>query len=45
MSDKPIRVGFIGLNPGIHWAATTHVLALHETIAAIEHFADGSAPQ
>ncbi|MRX52195.1 gfo/Idh/MocA family oxidoreductase [Paracoccus sp. S-4012] len=28
MSDKPIRVGFIGLNPGIHWAATAHVPAL-----------------
>lgn len=25
MTDKPIRVGFIGLNPGIHWAATAHM--------------------
>ncbi|MHA6688291.1 Gfo/Idh/MocA family protein [Mesorhizobium sp. A556] len=28
MIDKPIRVGFIGLNPGIHWAATAHIPAL-----------------
>ena len=28
MSDKPIRVGSIGLNPGIHWAATAHMPAL-----------------
>ncbi len=28
MTDKPIRVGFIGLNPGIHWAATAHIPAL-----------------
>lgn len=28
MTDKPIRVGFIGLNPGIHWAATGHIPAL-----------------
>ncbi|WP_324750083.1 hypothetical protein SH591_00615 [Sphingomonas sp. LY54] len=27
-TDKPIRVGFIGLNPGIHWAATAHIRAL-----------------
>jgi predicted dehydrogenase len=33
MSDKPIRVGFIGLNPGIHWAATAHIPAL----AALPH--------
>src|SRR5690606_967832 len=25
---KPIRVGIIGLNPGIHWAATAHMPAL-----------------
>jgi predicted dehydrogenase len=28
MTDKPIRVGFIGLNPGMHWAATAHIPAL-----------------
>lgn len=28
MTDKQIRVGFIGLNPGIHWAATAHIPAL-----------------
>lgn len=28
MRDAPIRVGFIGLNPGIHWAATAHIPAL-----------------
>lgn len=28
MSGKQIRVGIIGLNPGIHWAATAHVPAL-----------------
>lgn len=28
MTDKKIRVGFIGLNPGIHWAATAHIPAL-----------------
>lgn len=28
MNSKPIRVGFIGLNPGIHWAATAHIPAL-----------------
>ncbi len=29
MSDiKPIRVGFIGLNPDIHWAAMAHMPAL-----------------
>ncbi len=28
MTNKPIRVGFIGLNPGIHWAATAHIPAL-----------------
>ncbi|SEO08368.1 Predicted dehydrogenase [Paracoccus alcaliphilus] len=28
MTDQPIRVGFIGLNPGIHWAATAHMPAL-----------------
>jgi len=28
MTDKPIRVGFIGLNPGVHWAATAHIPAL-----------------
>jgi predicted dehydrogenase len=28
MTQKPIRVGFIGLNPGIHWAATAHIPAL-----------------
>ncbi|MBB6598140.1 hypothetical protein [Luteimonas sp. MC1825] len=25
---KPIRVGIIGLNPGIHWAALAHMPAL-----------------
>jgi predicted dehydrogenase len=29
MTDKPIRVGFIGLNPGAHWAATAHIPALN----------------
>lgn len=29
MADKKIRVGFIGLNPGIHWAATAHIPALN----------------
>lgn len=28
MTDKPIRVGFIGLNPGVHWASTAHIPAL-----------------
>ena len=28
MTNKLIRVGFIGLNPGIHWAATAHLPAL-----------------
>jgi len=28
MTDKPIRVGIIGLNPGKHWAATAHIPAL-----------------
>jgi len=28
MKDGPIRVGIIGLNPGIHWAATAHMPAL-----------------
>jgi len=28
MTDKPIRVGIIGLNPGIHWAATANIPAL-----------------
>lgn len=28
MTDKPIRIGFIGLNPGVHWAATAHIPAL-----------------
>lgn len=28
MTDKPIRVGFIGLNPGVHWAAMAHIPAL-----------------
>lgn len=28
MAAKPIRVGIIGLNPGIHWAATAHMPAL-----------------
>jgi predicted dehydrogenase len=28
MTVKPIRVGFIGLNPGAHWAATAHIPAL-----------------
>lgn len=28
MPSTPIRVGFIGLNPGIHWAATAHIPAL-----------------
>lgn len=28
MSKKPIQVGFIGLNPDSHWAATAHIPAL-----------------
>ncbi|MGE4552717.1 MAG: Gfo/Idh/MocA family protein [Desulfovibrionaceae bacterium] len=28
MSDKRIRVGFIGLNPDSHWASTAHLPAL-----------------
>jgi predicted dehydrogenase len=28
LSDKPIRVGFIGLNPDSHWAAAAHLPAL-----------------
>src|SRR3546814_1499805 len=28
MSSTRIRVGFIGLNPGIHWAAMAHIPAL-----------------
>jgi predicted dehydrogenase len=27
-ANKRIRVGFIGLNPGIHWASTAHIPAL-----------------
>ena len=29
MTAAPIRVGFIGLNPGMHWAATAHIPALN----------------
>lgn len=36
MTDKPIRVGFIGLNPGIHWAATAHIPALKALPAEYE---------
>ena len=25
-SQSPIRIGIIGLNPGIHWAATAQVI-------------------
>ncbi len=28
MSAQPIRIGFIGLNPDSHWAATAHIPAL-----------------
>lgn len=28
MTNKPIRVGFIGLNPGMHWASMAHIPAL-----------------
>jgi predicted dehydrogenase len=28
MAQQRIRIGFIGLNPGIHWAATAHIPAL-----------------
>ena len=28
MSEQPLRVGFIGLNPDSHWAATAHIPAL-----------------
>ena len=28
MSDQPVRVAFIGLNPDSHWAATAHIPAL-----------------
>ena len=28
MTDKPICVGFIGFNPGIHWAVTASIPAL-----------------
>ncbi len=28
MANQPIRVGFIGLNPDSHWAATAHLPAL-----------------
>lgn len=28
MTDMPIRDGFIGLDPGAHWAATAHIPAL-----------------
>jgi len=28
MKNKPIRVGFIGLNPNLHWASTAHIPAL-----------------
>ena len=28
MSEQPIRVGFIGLNPDSHWAAMAHIPAL-----------------
>jgi predicted dehydrogenase len=28
MPTNPIRVGFIGLNPGVHWASTAHMPAL-----------------
>lgn len=29
MNRKCIRIGFIGLNPNSHWAATAHIPALH----------------
>nr|WP_320114691.1 Gfo/Idh/MocA family oxidoreductase [uncultured Desulfuromonas sp.] len=29
MSEKRIRIGFIGLNPDSHWAAMAHVPAVH----------------
>ena len=28
MSNDPVRVGFIGLKPDSHWAATAHLPAL-----------------
>ncbi|UWN49636.1 hypothetical protein ASALC70_01849 [Alcanivorax sp. ALC70] len=28
MEEKPLRAGFIGLNPDSHWAATAHIPAL-----------------
>lgn len=28
MAEQPVRVGFIGLNPDSHWAATAHIPAL-----------------
>lgn len=28
MGNKRIRVGIVGLNPGIHWPATAHMPAL-----------------
>lgn len=28
MTNNLIRIGFIGLNPGMHWAATAHIPAL-----------------
>ena len=28
MTDTPIRIGFIGLNPDSHWAAMAHLPAL-----------------
>ena len=27
--NKPLRIGFIGLNPDGHWAATAHLPALN----------------
>jgi len=32
MTDHPIRVGFIGLNPDSHWAATAHIPALNALV-------------
>ncbi|MDK3018795.1 Gfo/Idh/MocA family protein [Pseudodonghicola flavimaris] len=36
MTERPIRVGFIGLNPDSHWAATAHLPALQSLGGAYE---------
>lgn len=50
MTDERIRVGFIGLNPGIHWASTAHIPALKAlvdeyTVVGVANTSHASAKQ